>query len=902
MNWKSIIRQAFLDAGEVPDDDVLEELSLHAASAFQARRADGADAAEAERHVRDLINRWREEGPRLRRRPRTTPAVEPPSIDARRFSGLANDVRYGVRTLLRQRSFAVLAILTMAIGIGIMTTLFSVVYGVLLKPLPWPNADRLMWLAETHQGATRQNPWRVTNATYLAWQDNPATIDAIGAWQTPTMTLSGRGETERIPVGGVTASIFPLLGVKPLMGSVFEATDELPGAPVSKVVLSYGLWLERFGGDASALGQTIQLDGKPFVIAGVMPRDFAFPNATSRAWVPFYVLPAFGRDGQMQASMIFSAMARLKPGVTPAQAAAEATARARGGPDWSMSFMMWYGSKSPADISVVPALEAMTQEVRTALVFLFFAVALLLLTATANIASLQLARAIARRREIAIRSAIGAGSRRIMQQLLVENLLLGIAGGICGLVMAAALHQTLPFMLSPFPRLDDVRINAMVGGFAIGLTLIAGVALGVLPSLYLRRLNLAESLAQDGTSTIGSRKGGVPRIRSFIMTAQVAVACMLLIGAALLSRSFLAMTQTERGYDPANAFTARLVFPSGKFSPQAQLDAMETLSSRLRLIPGVTRVGFADASPLSGSETISAFDMPSKKPPVGPSIQVHATRHVVSDDYFAALGIRLVNGRTFNSRDAATSTPVIVVNRTFANQYLSDAPIGDTIANFARGNGVPYEVVGIVDDVFEKGLSDPVQPEIYSFTRQSQTFGVPATFIVRTSGEARSVLGPLRNIVRDLDSSIAVDRIATMSERVSTSLAKPRLYAVLLATFAASALLIAGVGLFGVLSYSVAQRTREFAVRTALGAKPADVVRLILKQGMWITVSGLALGIWLSFVSIQYISAMLYGVTPHDWLSFVVVSLVVGVSAILACIAPAVRAVRIDPLHALRAP
>ena len=900
MNWKDVIRQAFIDAGDSPDEDVVEELAQHAATAYQAYRADGDEAPDAERRVRALIQQWRDQAPRFHRRSRGTPATEPPSIESRRFAGLMNDVRYGLRTLFRQRGFTLLAVLTMAIGIGIMTTLFSVLYGVLLKPLPWPEAERLMWLAESHQGATRKMPWSMTNGPYLAWKEKPSTVEDVGAWSGQTITLSGTGQTERISAAKVTASIFPLLRATPLIGAAFDASDELAGTPVGKIVLSYGLWQERFGGSAAAVGQTIQIDGKPAVIVGVMPRDFVFPNASYRAWMPFYVPPVIGSDGQTRTAALFNAITRLRPGVTPSQAAAEATARARAGGDFGMLTMMWFGTNTPADISVVPALDAITEDVRTALIALFLSVALLLITATANIASLQLARAIARRREIAIRSAIGAGTGRITQQLLVENLLLCIVGGVCGLFITAVLHQTLPSLLSTFPRLDNVRIGAMVTAFAFGLMLITGVALGVLPSLYLRRMNLAEMLSQDGTSTIGLRKGSVSRARTLIMTAQVSVACVLLVGAALLGRSLLAMMHTERGYDPANAFTARVVLPSGKFNPAAQVDAMETLSSRLRLIPGVTRVGFADSTPLSGSEMISAFDMKSKRPPVGETINVHSTRHVVSDDYFAALGIRTIQGRTFTAADAANSARVVVVNRKFAREYLSDSPLSDTLSGFGRDDGIDYQVIGIVDDVMEKDLAFAVQPEIYSLARQAPALGAATTFIVRTSGDPRLVLDPLKNMVRDVDASIAIDRIATLADRVSTSLAKPRLYAILLATFAGSALLIAAVGLFGVLSYSVAQRTREFAIRTALGAKPIHVVRMILRQGLWITGSGLAIGMWLSYASNKYLSSLLYAVTPYDWLSFVGVSLVIGVCAIVACIAPVVRALRIDPLGALR--
>jgi len=827
-----------------------------------------------------------------------------PVLKVSQFAGLASDIRYGFRMLSRQRRFASLAILTMALGIGVMTTLFSVTYGVLLKPLPWPEPDRLVRLAETHQGATRDFPWRMTNAAYLPWRDQPSTIESLGAWSRRQATVSGPGDTERISVSATSASLFPLLRANVLIGATFTSEDDAAPLQLGKVILSYGMWQQRFGGNPSALGQSIKLDGKPHVVVGVMPREFAFPDKETRAWTPFYIPPVITSDGKGRSMTMFEAMARLRPGVSPSQAATEATARARSGPDPGMVAIAVFGSNGPAEVSVVPALQAITGDIRTPLIAMLVAVSLLLLTAVANVASLQLARASTRHREIAIRTAIGAGSRRITQQLLVESVLLGLGGGAVGLVFSAALHRWIPAILpSDFPRLDDVTLNWAVAGFATTVTLLTGMLLGVLPAFHLRRFRLVEALMDSGTSSTSSKGTNAPGIRLTIMAGQIAIACTLLIGAGLLMRSFLAMTGADRGYDGSNLLTSRVYMPDFAFTPQRRLEVLDTLLGRAKVLPGVNRIAFTTGLPMSGSETLSGFTMKSLRPPVGAEIQVSALRSVVTEDYFDAIGMRVAEGRAFNSGDMATSGKVVIVSRSFARQYLSEKPIGDRISNFARGDNQLYEVVGIVDDVVKRGLTDPAQPEIYSLNRQmtSSTFNPDGgSLVLRTAGNPSSIIEPLRSVARELDSSMSFGSLLTMEERISTSLARPRLYAMLLGTFAVSALVVAGVGLFGVLSYSVAQRTREIAVRTALGATPSDVVRLVLRQGLFVTLVGIGIGVVVSFALIRYLTTLLYGVSPLDWPTFTVAPLTIIIVSVTACLLPALRASRIDPLVGMR--
>jgi putative ABC transport system permease protein len=599
---------------------------------------------------------------------------------------------------------------------------------------------------------------------------------------------------------------------------------------------------------------------------------------------------------------MFLGMARLKPGATPAQAAAEATARARHAPDAGLTAMAVFGSNGAAEVQVVPALDALTRDVKPALLVFLVAVGLLLATATANVASLQLARATARRREISIRSALGAGAGRIMRQLLVESVVLGAIGGIGGLLMAAALHRALPALLpADFPRFGAVALDAAVAAFTIVITLVTSMACGLLPALHARRVNLVEALAEGGQAPVGGGRSRPARARLAIMAGQIAVASVLLVGALLLTRSFVAMIAADRGYDPASVLTGRLALPRFAYTPARRAVVLAAIVDRLRSVPGVRHAAFTDMLPLTGSENVSAFRVPPRGNSAGAPITIHAVRPVVSEEYFSALGIRLIDGRTFTQADTDTSLPVMVVNRTFAKRYLGDSPIGERLPNTV-GDGKEREVIGIVEDIRQQTLADPIQPMFFVPYRQFAD-GIRAaqpSLVVRTDGDPVTIVPTLTSLVHEQDPSLAIESVMTMDDRVRTSLSKPRLYAVLLGGFATCALAIAGVGLFGVLSYSVAQRVREIGVRTALGARPRDIIRLVLEQAFVVTIGGLTIGFVTAFALMRYLSTFLYGVTPHDAASFAIVAIVLAIAATIACVVPARRAARVDPLQALR--
>ena len=829
----------------------------------------------------------------LRRRSARPPVVEPPAAaPASIFAGIAHDFRYAARLLRRQRRFALIAILTMALGIGTTTLLFSVTYGVLMEPLPWADADRIVVLKETRGG----NPPRFnsfTNTAYLAWTEQAATIEAIGAWSQRTVTLTDTGEPDRIRIVEASASVFKVLGAHALVGTLFDVKDES-----SKVaVLSESLWRQRFGGDPAILGRLVYFDGQPHTVVGVLPERLAYPDTQSRAWVPLRVPPVNGNF-----LSVFNAIARLRPDATPSQAAAEGTGRGRFAADTGLTTMAIFGSKGPVEVSAQPLRDALTADVRHPLIVLLVAVGLLLFAATANIASLQLARATSRRREIAMRSALGAGRLRVTRQLIVESLLVSFAGGAGGLLLAWTLHRFLPAVLpADFPRANDLGITAVGASFATLLAILTGVAFGLIPALRLRRLNLVNALTEDAAAPAGA--GGRSRARALIMAGQVAIACVLLIGASLVGRSFFVLLNTDRGYDPSGVLTARVTLPQSTYPAAQRHLLIGKILDRLSSTPGVLHAAFTSEMPLGPGGSTSAFTIGPQAGHEG-TIAVQASPRVVSARYFAAAGMRVAEGRGFSEADTETAPPVVVVNRAFARKFLRDKAVGIKVPMGAGYEQVQREasIVGVVEDVRYLMASDSSLPEIYFCYRQ---FGgrLPVstvTLFVRSSEDPSALVRPLRTAVREADDKLVAEGILTMEERMLRGLARPRLYAIVLAGFAASALLVAAVGLFGVLSYTVAQRSRELAVRTALGASRLDVVKLVFGQTMAITGMGIAAGLVASFALMQSIRALLHGVTPHDGATFVLVPAVLLLVSAAACLPPSLKAARLDPLRALR--
>jgi predicted permease len=896
MDWKARLRATFDASPNVPDDDVMEELAQHARALYDAARAEGLSHDESDRRVAAQLECWRRDAADLRHKSGRPAVIEPPQVSSTRFAGLSQDVRYAGRLLRRQPRYALLVGLTMALGIGASTFLFGVTYGVLMKPLPWPQSERLILVKETRGGhPPRFNSF--SNAAYVAWRESPATIEGIAGWSQRTATLAGAGDPERLRVTTASASLFAVLGARPLIGSLFDEQDEIAD---DVVVVSESLWRQRFGADPQVLGRIVQLDGQPRRIIGVLPDDLAYPDRMTRAWVPLRIMPTSGNSLSM-----FDAIARLRPGATAAQAASEGTARGHDAPDTGMTTMAIFGGRGPIEISAAPLRDALTKDVRRPLVVLLIAVGLLLVTATANVASLQLARATTRHREMAIRAALGAGTARVARQLLVESLMLGLAGGGAGLCLAWLLHRMAPSVLpADFPRVNDLTMDTSVVLFALLVSMSTSIVLGLLPALRIRRLDLVVSLAEDGTSPLGAGiRSRTAQARVLIMAMQVAVACVLLVGASLLGRSFVALLNADRGYDPSGILTARLSLPASMYPPERRLAILDGILTRLAAMPSVRVVAWTSESPLTPGGSTSAFTLRSRHVDGGVAT-VQASPRIVSPRYFAAMGIRVIAGRGFDESDTDTAPPVIVVNRAFARRYLDDSPLG---AKLPMGLGYGMEnveaaVVGVIDDVRYLSAADSARPEMYYSYRQFKGMvAVPvATLLVRSAGDPRALGQMLRAVVRDVDSGLVPDAVGTMEDQMLTSIARPRLYAILLGGFAMFALVVAAVGLFGVLSYGVAQRSRELAVRTALGARPVDIVRLVLGHTLAVTAAGLAAGLLGSLVLTRALGSLLYGITPHDGITYGAVSMILIVVAAAASFGPARRAARLDPLRALR--
>lgn len=821
------------------------------------------------------------------------------------LSGALADVIYGVRLLRAQRGTAALTILTIALGVGGVTTLFSVANSVLLRPLSWVTGEGLVRVIETRGGREGRVPGTMMNGTYLAWADAPQTIEDIGSWTTGAVTLSGPGEATRVTVANVSPSLLPLLRAQPLRGRLFTPGDGADGN-WRIAILSQGLWEMRFGAREDMVGQNVMLEGGPATVIGIMPRTFRFPTGEIQMWLPHRVAEVDGPNG-VKRGQIFSALARLAPGVTIAQATAEANARAVAAPDPGLVAMSLFGAKEPVQMRLVDANAAATAEVRPAIIILLIASALLFVTAIANVANMQLARAAARHRELTIRAALGAGTGRLSRQLLIENAIVAIAGAAAGVLVTVALHRVLPSMLpAGFPRADEIAIDGRVLAFGAILAVIATIAAGVLPVLQARRLDLARALSDGTLGSAGPGRGRFAIARLAIVGSQVAVTCMLVICAVLLTRSFLARVNADRGYDATNVLTASVPFPTS-YSFEQRQQARARMLERLRARPGITHAAFSTGVPLISSGGFASFNFVT--PLQGVAIQVETIRRVVTPEYFAALGVRIRAGRALDDRDTLGAPTAVVVNRSFVRKYLDAMPIEQAVgqplgAAAVRGTEPegPATIVGVADDVRQEGVEAPDQPEMYVSMAQltGASLGSNSIVIIRTAGDPVAYVETLRSVAKEIDPSIALDGVMALEERVAQSVSKPRVYAVLLGGFAVFALLIAGAGLFGVLSFSVTQRSRELAVRSALGATRAGVVVTALRQIGVAILAGLALGMALATTLSNNLAPFLYGVSTSDWLSFAVAPIVLLLVGVGACIVPARHVAQTDPVQVLR--
>jgi putative ABC transport system permease protein len=800
---------------------------------------------------------------------------------------LWQDLRYGVRVLLQQPGFTFIAVLTLALGIGANTAIFSVVNGVLLRPLPYAEPDQLamVWLDNRRQGI-RDDITSYPN--FLDWRDKNSSFQAMAGVRNLTTNLTGVGEPEELRGAAVSPNFFQLMGVGPALGRGFVPEEEQPGKD-KVVILSHGLWQQRFGGDPAIVNRTISLNGEPLTVVGVMPPGFEFPSKAT-LWRP---LAPNERLRAARGSFWLPVIGRLKPGVTRQQAQADMDLVAKQLEQQYPNINAGYG------INVVPLHEQTVGNIRTALLVLLGAVAFVLLIACANVANLLLARAATRQREVAVRAALGADRFRLVRQLLTESVLLSVVGGVLGVLLAWwGVEMLLTLAPANLPRLNEIQLDWRVLGFTLGLSLLTGLIFGLAPALQTSHLELGEALKEGGRSGAGGRRA--QRVRSVFIVAEVALALVLLAGAGLLIRSFWRLQQVNPGFRTDHVLTLQLTLPRTKYPEGAQAAAFfQRLQERLAALPGVESASAASSIMLPKLANSSGFTI-ENRPPDPREQQLELPFDAVLPNYFQTLGVQLLRGRTFTAQDAQGQPEVAMVNESFAKRYFpNEDPVGRRFT-FGDGTNNPQwiTIAGVVRDTKRQGLDQPIRIE--SWMPHAQAPSRSMEVVVRTAGDPLALTGAVRDAVWSLDRDLPIPRIQTLAQVLSESVAQRRLNMLLLTLFAAVALILAAVGIYGVMSYAVTQRTNEIGIRVALGAQSRDVLKLVVGQGMKLTLIGVGTGMILTLALMRLLASLLFGVSATDPLTFSVIAVLLIAVALLACYLPARRAAQVDPMIALR--
>ena len=801
------------------------------------------------------------------------------------------DLRFGFRQLLSNPGFAAIATLSLALGIGANTAIFSLLDAVLLRPLPFHDPDRLVmvWEDAAKIGFPRNTP---APANYADWKAQNRVFVDLAAINWRSFNLTDEGEPEKVEAQAVTANFFPLLGVKPDLGRVFNGEEDQPGRN-NVAMISYGLWQRRFGGDPALVGKEILLDGQKHTVIGVTPSGFQFLSKEVGLWVPAAFNP---QELANRGSHYLTVVARMKPGVTLKEARADVAAiTQRINRDNPVS---WSGFELGS--VVISLREQLAGDVRPALIVLLVAVGFVLLIACANIANLLLARGASRFREIAVRTALGAGRGRIVRQLLTESVLLAVAGGIAGLFFAWSSFSFLKQIIPDNMALNaGVRIDARIFGFTLLLSLLTGIVFGLAPALQAAKIDLNEALKQSGGRTgIGF---GHRRLRGALVVIEIALALVLLVGAGLLTRAFLRLRALDIGVNPENVLTLRTMLPRNKYGELPKRDAFYRQAlERVRALPGVVSAGYATAMPLTWKGGTNGFIIEGRDQGPGQDAQCRQ----VSTGYMETMGVKLRQGRFFDYHDDVQSQPVAVINETMARQFWSgENALGKRFKLGSVDSQNPWvTVVGVVGDIKEMGLEAPTKAEMFFPYQQlpRMLWNMPRDLAVRTTGDPMSVVAAVRQAVWSVDRNQPVSNIRTMDEILSEEVAQRRIGMTLLAAFAALALALASLGIYGVLSYSVAQRTQEIGVRMALGAGRKDVLRMVVADGMRLAAAGVAIGLGVSFALTWLMAGLLFGVSASDPLTLGGVTLLLITVALLACFIPARRATRVDPMVALR--
>ena len=804
------------------------------------------------------------------------------------------DLRYGLRMLVRSPSFTLVAIGVLAIGIAAGTSIFSVVNAVLLRPLPYTEPDRLLLVQESLPKLYLSTN-AVSAAEYWDYKDGNQVFSEIACFTTQNLNLTGQGEATRIHVARVSASLFPLLGVPPKVGRTFTEDEDRAGAD-AVILISERLWRTQFASDPEIAGRSIKLDEKPYAVIGVMPSRFQFPstdNAFSDAvdlWVPL-AMSDEERKGRAN-SFDYGVIGRLKPGVTIDQARSDIQGI---GERMQQEHPDIYKGNIEIVANVISLEQQVVKRVRTVLLVLFGAVGLVLLVGCANVANLLLARSQVRVKEMAIRTAIGASPRRLIRQLITECLLLAVLGGGLGLLLASWMVDLLvKFGPGNLPRLLEVSLDPRVLLFTLAVSVLTGIVFGLAPALHSVRVNLNEALKESGGRASGSRSS--KRIRGVLIVFETASALVLLIGAGLLIHSFARLLRVPPGFRPDGVVVARTSMPAARYPKIENGKAMyQRALESIGSLPGVEAVGVASNLPLADDWTIG-FRIEGQDQ----STYYSSSNSWVSNDYFRAMGIQLVAGRTFIDNDDEGAPPVVVVSQSFARKFWPDEnPIGKRMR--WGGWGVEWlTIVGVVGDVRVASLEKEPAPASYMPIFQVSRTRRNVVFIARTSGDTTALVHAMRERIQAIDQELPVYDVRTMNNVIAESVEQRRFAMLLISIFAVIALLLASVGLYAVMSNLVAQRTREIGIRIAMGARRIDVLTLVVRQGAMLALTGVVLGLLCSFALTRVLSSMLFGVSATEPLVFIAVPLVLMAVALGACLVPARRATRVDPMVALR--
>jgi predicted permease len=876
--------------------EIVEEVAQHLEDRYQELVAGGATEDEARRGTLEELSEEDLLARGLRRAEREA-KQEPVALGgggrSNFLASLWQDIRYGTRQLRHSAGFTAVAIVTLALGIGANTAIFSVINAVFLRPLPFPHANRIYVVARV---GNQFGGFSLSIPIFLAWKKQQGLFDhlALLAWR-GERTLSSEGEPEQIPSAGASTELFTVLGVHPALGRDFRPEEGRPGG-ANVVILSDGLWRSRFGQDKSILGRTITLNQESYTIIGVLPRGFEVPLPGIRnaeLWLPVRIPLASNNPSNGD----LLCLGLLKSGVTPAQGGAALTSPLA---ELRREFPSMFTPGERAYL--VPLRHFVADWAGPAPLLLFGAVVLVLLIACANVANLTLARSTTRQREMAIRTAIGARRGRIVRQLLTESVLLALLGGAFGVLACyACFNFVVALVPADLPHVGALQMDWTVLLFAMLLSLVTGIVFGLVPALGTSRVDLSASL-KEASLQLGP--GGRGRLRSVLAASEVSITLVLLIGAALTLESFAGLMRVRPGFDPRNLLTFRVTLPEKKYDTPAKRAAyFREAVSRISALPGVERAGLVSFLPLEGGpDTLFSIEGASSQQS---SEILGAVFRAIDPGYFQTLHIPVLRGRAFSDSDNAGSEPVVVINQTMAKRYwpCEDA-IGQRIwigkpMGPANAEPAPREIVGIVSDIHEMTLAEPPVPTMYMpYAQRPQED--QAFFVLRTLQAPLASLPDVRGAMRGVDADLPLAEIRTMEQVLSTSLADWRFHAILLGAFGSLALLISTIGIYGVISYSVAQRTHEMGVRMALGAARRDVVKLVVGQGLRLALAGIAIGLVGALALTRFLASILFGVKPTDPLTFVSVCLILTVVAVLASYLPARRATKVDPMVALR--